>query len=210
MGLIPIFAAAFLATPAHADLTSVLNASTCCGSGPFGTVTVKDISSTEVQLMLSLDPGYNFASTGAGGKVAFGFNISDSATATIKNVTSPFDSAGAQTITADPAKGSYDESIQCDSALSSNCKGGLQSSAPTSFTFDIVDTGGITDADFGKNANGYYFYADIGNSSGTGVASASSTSPLSSVPEPASLFLFATLLAGMVLSLTSRRSKHSD
>ena len=201
------------ATPVTTD-TFNLTADFCsggCGTGPYGTVTVSSVSSTEVAVTLTLAKGEIFANTGAGDSLLF--DLSGNPDITISNITptSPaftaVQSASGGKIKAG-SSGTWEYAVDC-----TGCGSGT--SAPTSagpLSFDITDVSGISPASFVVNDKSYYFAADImGTTGNTGVVAApaltstttSPGTPTATVPEPAT---FAVLGAGLfALGLLRRR-----
>src|SRR3954465_10223091 len=80
LGLSLVF---FSSAPASA-ISFTLNQSTCCGIGPFGTVTLTDVNSTTVDVLVTLAPGVGFVDSGSaapGNHPDFAFNLSGPLTA---------------------------------------------------------------------------------------------------------------------------------
>ena len=84
-----------------------------CGTGPFGTVTVSSISSTEVSVNLTLAPGEIFATGGAGDALLF--DLSGNPSITVSSLTSGFtatQTASGGSIHAN-GTGTWEYSIDC-------------------------------------------------------------------------------------------------
>src|SRR5262252_4320506 len=73
MGVAAAMSIAFSSTSFASTFTgsSTLNVSACCGSGPFGTVTGTVVSSSEIQISVSLNSGFQFISGGQDAIFAF-------------------------------------------------------------------------------------------------------------------------------------------
>src|SRR5689334_793906 len=82
---------------AHATLIT-LNQSQCCGSGPFGTVSVvQGANSNTVNVTVTLTAGEVFANTGAGD--ALGFDVNKAFTLVPGSLTAGFNLGGADHFT---------------------------------------------------------------------------------------------------------------
>lgn len=195
--------------PAKSSSVFTLDQDGCtgtCGTGPFGTITLIQDTSTSVSVTLDLAASERFAGTGAGD--ALEFNVSGfSGTLKITNL-SP--STGFSTGGADSAStfGSFLDSVIC-----TVCQGGKSSNpaGPLSFEVSSTGAGGVTLADFIANTGGYYFASDIvGNNGKTGNVATRSFAFLSppppSVPEPVSIGLVGVGLLALLLLQARRRS----
>lgn len=201
--------------PALADIvtytTSLQSGNMCSGSncGPYGTISVSNLSSDELSVVLTLTSGEVFAKTGAG--AALMFDISGNPTLSVMSLL-PTGYSFQQNPTPIQADGSgtwYDY-ISCDSACGSGTSP-PQSSGPIDFDFTLKSDAPITPLSFVDNSKGYLFASDIGIPNGSGgyyTGDVVTTGPLTPVPLPASAWLLLTGLAGLAmtrLQMTRRR-----
>jgi len=201
------------ATPAaHADAIYTLTVNGCsgsggCGAGPYGTVNLSQNgsgNSATVTVKLTLAPGENFASTGAGDALEFNL-LNFSGPISITSITSGFSQDTVAPFTASKF-GTFNFGVKCDT-----CQGGNGPSGPLSFT--VGDANGVLLADFAKlstNPPGdtqAYFAADIFGNGNTGNVGATGTPTTSQTPEPSSLMLLGTGIIGAAGVLRRRVSR---
>jgi len=129
---------------AQGSIVFTLNESGCCGSGPFGTVTLDQTTANLVTVTETLNPGVNWAGTGAG--EALEFNILNDpainiAIASTNNNQTNF-SAGVGTAQASPY-GTFDYFIHCIT-----CQGGTGPTGTLTFTVALAVAGPLDIASF--------------------------------------------------------------
>jgi hypothetical protein len=180
--------AAFLPA-AQGDTIFSLNQSGCCGTGPFGNVTLSQVNATTVHVLETLNSGNQFVRTGAG--EALEFNVSG--TIAISNLTAGF-ATGVGGDTAPPF-GVFISFVDC-----SGCGPGASSPLPGPLSFDVTRAAGLLITDFTANSGGYYFASDIiaGTGGPTGNVAANSFTT-TAVPEPVSLSFVGVALFGLGL-----------
>ena len=209
-----IFAAilglAATAMPASADIQYTLNcsgsAANCTGANAnfnFGTVTLSTPNGlTSVHVVVQLANGYSFGNTN--NQDSFYWNTTASGNQTLSNLTSTFDSNGSQ------ANGSY-------AAGSYFSTGGQNfdffverdnnNVLPTSLSFDVTRTGGLTLANFATGNDGgvYYFAAQIRTAASSTMFWVASNKAGVRVPEPATWLMFFAAMAGLTLLYRRRK-----
>lgn len=142
-----------ISAPASADLLFTINDSNCCGTGPFATVFLDDISVGEVDVTVTLTPPppLGFASTGL---TSFVFNNAlPILQGDVSNLSSAF--TWATSINGDGA-GSFEFGFDC----TVGCGNGGSQVVPGPLTFTLTHAG-LTSASFTANASGNYFGVDI-------------------------------------------------
>jgi hypothetical protein len=180
------------------DLTQCFITGGCPTAGPYGTVTVSSVSSTEVSVDLQLTAGevYNIAGGNGAGKPLL-FDITGDPVVTVTNLTSPFTFTRHLMTMAD-GTGQWDYFIGCST---SSCGSGTSGLVSADISFDVTLASGITPASFVQNANGFYFASDIGIPSGGGnyVTGDVAAPPGAAVPLPAAAWLLLSGLAGVAV-----------
>lgn len=197
-------APAAFATPTQ---TSSLDVSSINGaSGNFGTVTLSQVSNTEIDILVQLGKvgGYQavYAVTG-GPHTPFAFNLADALAGTAQvSILSPTSGLFAVlpgTVGATPY-GSYTNGISCP-----GCGPGTSGKVSTDLTIKVTNAGGISFSDFVANPSGYYFAADLGVNGKTGSVGANTLlghndggDPPLPVAEPTGLALLGVGLVGLI------------
>ena len=210
---VAIFGAACLAgTSASATTIFTLDNSGCCGTGPFGTVTLTDTGSG-IDVLVNLAAGVGFVKTASNPANSFDalmFNLAGNPALAVTFITAGFIvDPTAPPIHAD-GSGSWQYGIKCDTACGTG--GSAPYAGPLEF---VITTAGLTEASFIATAasNGNYFAADVcdkfpkadspGCAGSTGMVWTSSPPVHRSVPEPASLALLG--IAAVAWARGSRR-----
>ena len=196
-------AAAFTMSAHAATITYTLTQNGCsgsggCGTGPFGTITLTDLSSTSVTVTETLAAGERFAGTGAGDALEF----NTKAGSTLSGFTAGF-AAGPSPDSASTF-GTFVYSVTC-----TTCQGGNAGNPTGPLTFTVTNASGLSIADFVANLGGYFFAADIVGNGNTGNVAAigGGTGGGSQTPEPATMALTMSGLALVAISSFRKKSK---
>ena len=145
------------ATPAAATLVYNYDASGCCGSGPFGTVTLQQ-TGTNVTVTVALNPGIGFIDTGAGDPLLFNIFGFPDLSGRVTGLTAGFSfSSNRPSLTHADGSGDWMYSILCAGGA---CGPGGSDPFFGSFSFTVL---GVTEASFIGTAgsNGNFFVSDI-------------------------------------------------
>ena len=178
---------------ARADMIYTLNlGGSCCGTGPFGTITLHTVDADTVMVTETLAAGDVFAVSGAGKSLAF--NIDEAFTIVAGSLTTGFTSGSS---TSSSPFGNFSSFVDCtSSAVCGNGTSPPQFSGPLSFS--VFNAAGLTTADFIANAGGDFFASDIGvpkTGGGFNTGNVASNSgvqqspPPPTAPEPGSMIL---------------------
>jgi hypothetical protein len=176
---------------ARATSTFVLTQDACtgtCGTGPYGTITLDQTTSTLVTVTETLAANEIFAGTGAG--QALEFNVSGGVT--IANITSGF-AIGPAPATAS-AFGTFLESVTCTA-----CQGGNANNPAGPLSFTVTSASGVAIAFFIANSGGFFFASDIVGANGNTGNVADNDPGATVTPEPVSLSLVGASLIGLAL-----------
>lgn len=165
---------------------TTLNVSACCGSGPFGTVTLSQDGANTVLVTETLFSGIGFVKTGAGDALAF--SIAGVSTITITNLTAGF--AQDPTPKSSPY-GPFDFGVSCTSA----CGSGGSSPYFGTLSFD-VNASGLTPGSF-TSTGGYMFASDIIDNNVDGKPTGNVAGAGSAVPEPTTISMLGAGLLGL-------------
>lgn len=203
-----------LGEPAHATIiTYTFNDYVGTGtppSGPYGTVELNDNGGPNVAVTVTLASGEGFVNTGAGESLMWDLfgTTTPQPSQTITGLTSGFSFNVNGSGLHSGGAGYWDYAITCVV-----CGNGGSSPYTGTLSFTIA---GVGLGDFIQNADGFYFGSDICTSvdaatdkcnHGALTGNITAAGPGASVPEPATLALFAAGLGTLGFALGRRRTR---
>jgi hypothetical protein len=146
------------------------------GSGPYGSVTVTDISGG-VDVLVKLASGFNFVDTG-NSHTSFAFQLAAGSPLGTIAIIQPAGSPTYATVATAPDSpyGTFTEGLSCTPL----CGSGASNPTPPPLEFTL-EGAGISTASFVGNSGGTFFAADVSLSGTTGAIGASSL--VAGVPE---------------------------
>lgn len=183
---------------AHADTYHFNLANVTSTAEPFGTVTLSDQGIDTVHVTVSLASGLAFVNRGY--QASFAFNLLGNPKVAFKNVTKGWNAIDdeAESYKFGPL-GEFEYGLNCDA-----CRRGASNPFSGPLEFDLITAGLTSEAFKEKTQKGFYVGADVVDSkaqnSPMAAIGAGDDPVIGSVPEPASIVLF-----GSVLTLISWR-----
>jgi hypothetical protein len=163
--------------------------------GPYATVTYV-LNGSNIDVTVTMFPGFQAFGTGNGNNGIFGFNIVGStAGLAVTNLSPAILSANLGGGQMD-GFGNFDVTLSC-------CN---PSGAINSFSFTVSRTGGFSSASdlFEANSTGAHFAIHIAPTNGNPTGFAADTGTNTEVPEPATMLLLGSGLVGVAASLRKR------
>ncbi len=213
--LFGITALTLIGLPAQADIYTfdIDHCSGGCGTGQ-GTVTLTAGSANTVDIAVqATGTGFDFVNSTSHGD-NFLFNISGSPTISVSNVTAGWELVSPTAGALGGGGWSFEYAMTCDYTSGACDGGGASTPATPPLDFDVT-AAGLTTSSFQVAGGGTTadFAADVLSAGKTGLVGATLTSTpgqnLSPVPEPGSIMLLGTLLAGIVTTLRKGRGRRA-
>lgn len=154
------------ATPTFA--TTIFSVSTGIQPSNVGTITLTQKDSDTVNVFVDLLDGYGFLNTG-GPHTPFAFNLSGSETGVSADFITPSNGVYANgTLSLSTANGDNTPFGTYLVSILSSAGNGSGNAYFGDLSFDLTRTGGLTEASFVANGDGYFFSADLTDGKNTG------------------------------------------